>query len=118
MSANANIMQQIKALSSKVIPDYGELILFGSQARADARVDSDWDMLVVLDKDHLTNDDYDNITYPFTLLGWEMDAAINPVMYTKREWESYKYTDFYQNVQKDGIWLKGVSPAHKVSISD
>ena len=40
-----------------------------SQARGDARRNSDWDILIVLDKDRLLLDDYDTVTYPLTKLG-------------------------------------------------
>ena len=59
-------------------------LLYGSQACGDARQEWDWDILIVLDKDRLTPEDYDTITYPLTKLGWDMGAEINPIMYTKK----------------------------------
>lgn len=48
-------------------------------------------------------DDYDNITYPLTELGWELGEEINPVMYTAQEWEKYRNTPFVRNVEKEGV---------------
>ena len=68
-----------------------------------AREDSDWDILIILDKEKLITADYDNITYPLTELGWELGEEINPVMYTTQEWEKYKNTPFVRNVEKEGV---------------
>jgi hypothetical protein len=43
------------------------------------------------------------VTYPLTKLGWELGAEINPIMYTKKEWEQSRITPFYHNVEKDAI---------------
>ncbi len=80
--------------------------LFGSRARGDNRPDSDWDLLVVLDQDKLTQADYDQVTYPFTELGWQLSEQINPILYTKKNWEQNSFTPFYHNVREDGILLQ------------
>ena len=69
----------IRECLAKNMPPYGKAILFGSQARGTARDDSDWDILVILDKDQLLPSDYDNVTYPLTELGWDLGKEINPV---------------------------------------
>ena len=86
-------------------PKGGKAILYGSRARGDARKDSDWDILILLDKDTLDQSDYDNVSYPFVLLGCDLGQEINPIMYTTKEWESYRITPFYENVTRDGIVL-------------
>lgn len=48
-------------------------------------------------------DDYDNITYPLTELGWELGEEINSVVYTAQEWEKYRNTPFVRNVEKEGV---------------
>ncbi len=82
-------------------------MLFGSQARGTARADSDWDILVILDKDPLLPADYDNVTFPLTLLGWELGKAINPIMYSAKEWKEHQITPFYKNVEREGVLLWG-----------
>ena len=83
-------------------PD-ARVILFGSRARGDAHDDSDWDLLILLDKDAITRDDMDTISYPIRELGWELDEMINPIMYTTSEWEKKHFTPFYKNVMKEGV---------------
>ena len=60
----------IRECLAKNMPDNGKAILFGSQARGTARDDSDWDILIILDKEELLPSDYDNVTYPITIVGW------------------------------------------------
>ena len=99
-------LNTIKQLGRRVIPVGGQLWLFGSRARGDYRPDSDWDLLVVLDKDKLTQTDYDQVTYPFTELGWTINEHINPILYTRSNWEKNSFTPFYHNVRKDAILLQ------------
>ena len=87
-------LNAIRECLAKNMPAGGKAILFGSQARGTARDDSDWDILIILDKEKLMAADYDNITYPLTKLGWELGEEINPVMYTTKEWEKYRKSLF------------------------
>ena len=100
-------LNAIRECLAKNMPAGGKAILFGSQARDTARDDSDWDILIILDKEELLPSDYDNVTYPLTELGWELGKEINPVMYSAKEWQNYKNSPFYKNVEKDGIKLWG-----------
>lgn len=98
-----HILAAIRKCLAKNLPAGGKAILFGSQARGTAREDSDWDILIILDKEKLMAADYDNITYPLTELGWELGEEITPVIYTTQEWEKYKNTPFVRNVEKEGV---------------
>lgn len=100
---NKNVLDNIKKMLTQILPNYATARLYGSQARGDARSDSDWDILIVIDKERLLPDDYESVTYPLTKLGWELGAEINPIMYTKKEWEASKITPFYHNVEQDAI---------------
>jgi predicted nucleotidyltransferase len=86
-------------------PRKAHAILFGSRARGDARKDSDWDVLILLDKDRVTPADIDEISYPIRELGWQIDEMINPIMFTTKEWEAKSFTPFYKNVMKEGVAL-------------
>ena len=103
---NKDILSDIRRLGRQVIPAGGHLWLFGSRARGDNRPESDWDLLIIVDKDKLTQADYDSITYPFTELGWTLNEQTNPIMYTRDNWEKNNFTPFYHNVRQDGILLQ------------
>jgi len=99
------VIESIKQTLAKHLPAGGRALLFGSQARGDARCESDWDILVILNKEKLLPADYDNVTYPLTVLGWDLGERINPIMYTAQEWEASRITPFYQNVNNEAIVL-------------
>jgi predicted nucleotidyltransferase len=100
-----SVIQKIRSTLSPCIPNGARVILFGSQARGDAKADSDWDVLIVLDKSRLEASDYDNYCYPLRELGWDIKECINPVMYTLHDWQKYSFSPFYHNVNKEGITI-------------
>lgn len=105
MSKTYENIELIKNVATTAVPEGSKAILFGSRARGEAHPGSDWDILILLDKDSLEQSDYDNVSYPFVLLGCDLGEEINPILYTKKEWETYRITPFYENVIRDGINL-------------
>ncbi len=91
----------LKQKASETLPAGSKMWLYGSRARKDARKDSDWDVLILLDKPALDSNDFDNIGYPFVLLGWEIGADINPQLYTINDWNKHSITPYYSNVEHD-----------------
>ena len=101
---NAAVISNIKEIAGKTLPARSSLLLYGSRARGDNRPDSDWDLLILLDKPSLTFKDYD-YGYPFSELGWEIDEEINAQVYSKKEWAKYQFTPFYKTVEHAKIVL-------------
>ena len=99
---NQQIFKEIQTLKRRILPKE-KVILFGSQARGDAREDSDWDLLVLISKGEKTMEDEDTYGFPFDEIGWDYGVAINTILYSTADWEKRKITPFYKNVEKEGI---------------
>jgi len=102
---NTQIFEQIRQLKREIMPNE-RVILFGSQARGDARPDSDWDLLILLNKQKEEFGDFNTYGYPFTRMGFDYGTHISPKIYTVTEWEQQKPSLFYKFVEQDGIEIK------------
>ncbi|MBO8467093.1 MAG: nucleotidyltransferase domain-containing protein [Bacteroidetes bacterium] len=102
---SSDILKEIKRIAKEVLPKDGQLILYGSRARKEATEDSDWDLLILLDKQEIEMKDRNEIAYPFVALSWDVGELISPVIYTKESWKKMSFTPFYKNVEEDGIVL-------------
>lgn len=100
-----NFLNNLTQLGKKIIPSGSHLWLYGSQARGDANEDSDWDLLVLLDKEQHAWDDFDNYAIPFIDLGLNANTIVNPFIYTLKEWKERQHAPFQQNVEADKVIL-------------
>lgn len=99
-------LDSITTIARGIMPLGAQVFLYGSHARGDARSDSDWDVLVLLNKEKVDAEDFNRYCYPLYELGWNIGEEINPVMYTIEEWNNHKGKSlFYYNVEKDAIRL-------------
>lgn len=103
MSTQEVLLHDLKERAKAIIPEGGEVWLYGSRARGEAHADSDWDVLVLLNKDKIEYEDFDRFGYPLEMVGWHYNAGITPVLYTSEEWKSRSFTQFYKNVERDKI---------------
>lgn len=101
----ATWLRRIKQTIREVEPE-AEVWLYGSQARGDARPESDWDVLILLDE---PVDDEQQETLRRRLLDLELEAgeAISAVIHSRAEWNSppLSITPFHEHVSEEAIKL-------------
>ena len=95
------VIDNIKQLAAKVLPKGSALYLYGSRARGDYHKDSDWDLLILLDKPQSESSDWDEYVFPFIDMGWDIGEDISPRFRTKDQWRNGPHTMFYYNVEED-----------------
>ena len=98
MKSHANrVLDSIKRSLAEHLPKEGRALLFGSQARGDAQVDSDWDILILLNKEKLEPSDYDEVSFPLTMLGCNRKRPVpGPVIYKDQfKFFFYRFTEYF-----------------------
>ena len=94
---------------ARTVPEARAFILFGSEARGEARPGSDTDLLVIVEardeptEAHVRDACLDLAEHHGLALSWHV-AGLNEV----REWDETG-DQFWHNVVRDGIWLHGDS---------
>ncbi|WP_392396738.1 nucleotidyltransferase family protein [Parabacteroides faecis] len=101
----SEIVEQIKKTVASIAPT-AKTILFGSEARGEARSDSDIDLLILIDGDKITLEQEEAITLPLYELELKTGVIISPIVMLKKIWENRPFkTPFYINVINEGIVL-------------
>jgi predicted nucleotidyltransferase len=93
------VKESVKSLDPKA-----KVILFGSKARGDSRITSDWDFLILASTNPSEN--YKRAIRD-KLLDTELEAGevISTIIFSQGKWNDYQVTPFYKNIIKDGIEL-------------
>jgi predicted nucleotidyltransferase len=103
-TADADLLQRCKKAIRAVVPD-ADVILYGSRARGDAAEDSDYDILVLVDR-------LADVTMHKQLISnisplEESGAVLTLIVYNRDLWNSrlYKAMPFHENVDREGVLL-------------
>jgi len=95
------VIDNIKQVAARVLPKGSTVYLYGSRARGDWNENSDWDLLILLDKPKRDSMDWENYAWPFTEMGWDFNEDISARTFTKDDWFNGPHTMFYFNVEED-----------------
>jgi uncharacterized protein len=102
---NKNLPDLIKEKISRKNPK-AEVILFGSRARGQEHKNSDWDILILLDKPQVNRETEKEYREEIFEVELETGEPISTFIYSKQDWEdNFSLTPFFQNIKKDGILL-------------
>ena len=99
------IIREIKEAIIKIDAS-ARVILFGSHASGTARADSDWDILILVDKPTATIKDEQFFRHKLYDVELETGQAISTFVYSVTDWNTrIVYTPLYQNIKKEGVAL-------------
>ena len=100
-----NLVERIRQIINHVAPN-AKTILYGSEARGDARPDSDIDLLILIDEPQLTPEREQEIIRPLYELEVQSGVIISPMVMLRKLWENRPFhTPFSLNIINEGIVL-------------
>ena len=83
-----------------------EAYLFGSRARGDDKADSDWDILILIDEQEVTNEIEDKFREGLYDLELELGQIISAFIYPNDFWKNQLlYSPLYRAVKNEGVVL-------------
>ena len=104
MINKGQILNEIKQAVLSV-DSQAEIVLFGSRARGDYKEESDWDVLILIEKEqgdwkHVRS--IMDVVYDVELKNHQI---ITPIIRNKKFWDDHRVTLLFKEVEKDGIIL-------------
>lgn len=103
---NPAIIKDIKGLLSKILPPDSRAVLFGSRARGEEHIESDWDIHILIPGEEVLECEIINkYASPLENLGWDWDQDFSVLVYSYKGWAKRSFLPFYKNVEKDKIIL-------------
>lgn len=97
------VVNQISKAIRRLEPT-ATVILYGSEARGDARSDSDIDVLVLLEGDRRDLKREDRLSGALYDIELATGLSVSPMIMLRSQWENRPFkTPFYVNVMNEGV---------------
>jgi predicted nucleotidyltransferase len=95
------VIERVKKAVHEV-DENADIILFGSRARGDFHKESDWDFLILTEKQEsieLRNLIWDQLFYA------ELDTGevFSSIVHSKKNWKNYSVTNLYHYIRQEGV---------------
>jgi uncharacterized protein len=99
------LLERIKRAVESIEPS-ARIFLYGSRARGEARPDSDWDLLVLVEGD-VTPDRTSRIRRQLYEIEWETGEVLCAIVRDREQWRTplARITPFWQSVNREAILL-------------
>jgi predicted nucleotidyltransferase len=99
------LLKQIKEIVCAIEPT-AQILLYGSRARDDARPDSDWDILILVDG-VVNPSRRDRLRHQIYEIEWETGEVICSIIRSRQEWNTprFQQTPFSESIKKEAILL-------------
>lgn len=83
-----------------------EVILYGSRARGDNKPDSDWDVMILLNRKNVDKKTEQTFRHNLLDIELEIGVPISVFVYSKSDWEGkYSMTPLFRSIKKEGILI-------------
>jgi predicted nucleotidyltransferase len=97
------IRKQIKKIISG-IDQSATAILYGSRARGNTSPDSDWDILILINKPKVLLKDEQVFRHSLYELELKIGQPISTFVYSLKDWnDKLSITPLYKNIQREGL---------------
>jgi uncharacterized protein len=100
-----HILQMIRQKVNE-LDNTAEVILYGSRARGDNKQDSDWDVMILLNRKNVDKKVEQTFRHHLFDIELEIGVPVSVFVYSKSEWEGkYSITPLFQSIKKEGILI-------------